>query len=227
VPGEGAIGALLLHDRSRNLSAWFDRLTLDWTRWGLGNHIWSDSITYDPEGLLSTLPAVATAMLGVLAGRWIAARERALVERLTGLFAAGALAIMLGLMWNWSFPINKPIWSSSYVLFTAGVACIALGTVGWLVDVVRLERWARPFLVYGTNAIVAYVGAELLAHILHSSVRWKVGGHWTPTELVVTRGFVALGLAPETASLAWALLYVALWYVILTQLYRRRIFVRI
>ncbi|HEX9309176.1 MAG TPA: DUF5009 domain-containing protein, partial [Gemmatimonadaceae bacterium] len=116
VPGQGEIGALLLHTKDRNLAAYLDRLILG------TNHIWTGGVTFDPEGPLSTIPAIATAMLGVIAGRWIALKEKPLLERVCALFVAGSIGMVLGLMWNWAFPINKSLWTSSYVLFTAGMA---------------------------------------------------------------------------------------------------------
>src|SRR4051812_3477389 len=112
VPGEGTIGALLLNAPPRTMAAWTDRLVLDWSRYGLGNHLWVGGVTWDPEGVLSTVPAICTAMLGNLAGRWIAHRSP-LTERLAGLACAGALGMMVGLMWHWVFPINKSLWTSS------------------------------------------------------------------------------------------------------------------
>src|SRR5829696_8784321 len=91
VPGEGTIGALLLNQPGRTMVAWVDRVVLDWSRWGLGNHLWGSTVTWDPEGVLSTVPAIGTVMLGNLAGRWLGER-RPLTERLAGLSAAGALA---------------------------------------------------------------------------------------------------------------------------------------
>jgi predicted acyltransferase len=218
-----ALGSPTLDDRSLTLAARVDRLALDWTRHGLGNHLWDAGVTYDPEGVLSTIPAVATAMLGVLAGRWLATR-RPTAERLTALGAAGALGMAAGLVWNWWFPINKALWTSSYALFTAGVACVALVTVSWLVDVARWDRWAWPFRVFGSNAILAYVGAELSAKILHSSLKWKVDGRRIGTEVAVTRGLTEIGFEPRVASLVWALLFVTAWYVVLLRCYRRGVF---
>ncbi|MFL5608008.1 MAG: acyltransferase family protein, partial [Gemmatimonadaceae bacterium] len=108
VPGEGTIGALLLDTPSRTMAAWVDRLVLDWSRWGLGNHLWVSGVTWDPEGILSTIPAICTCMLGNIAGWWIAHR-RPLSERLAGLFAVGSIGMMVGLMWHWVFPINKSL----------------------------------------------------------------------------------------------------------------------
>jgi predicted acyltransferase len=226
VPGEGEVGRTLLNDPARTLSAWVDRTTLDWTGWGLGRHLWEGSVTYDPEGLFSTIPAIGTVLFGVLAGRWLQSPGAA-VERLSALCAAGAIAMCAGLVWGWVFPINKPIWTSSYVLFTAGVACLSLGTIAWCVDVMRWEKWLKPFLVFGTNPILAYVGSELLARILHSSIKLEVDGHRVGTEVAVVRGFEALGADPRVASMLWATAYVALWLVILTPLYRRKIFLRV
>ncbi|OYV67439.1 MAG: hypothetical protein B7Z72_09655, partial [Gemmatimonadetes bacterium 21-71-4] len=130
VPGtHGTIGALLLDRPDATMAAWWDRYLLDWTRFGLGNHTWPGSVTWDPEGFFSTIPAVASCLLGNLAGRWIAQRDRSLLDRVSSLFAVGALGMTAGLMWNWALPINKNLWTSSYVLFTAGMACVALATI--------------------------------------------------------------------------------------------------
>ena len=99
-------------------------------------------MTWDPEGVLSTVPAIGTAMLGNLAGQWIGQR-RPLSERLAGLFAAGALGMMVGLMWHWVFPINKSLWTSSYVVFTAGLACVSLATIMWIVDFQKVRAAGR------------------------------------------------------------------------------------
>src|SRR5262249_27914434 len=134
------------------IAAAVDRATLDWGAWG--NHIWNQSVTWDPEGLLSTIPAVGTVLLGVLAGRWIGS-DRPLSERLNGLFAVGALAMAVGLAWNWVFPINKNLWTSSYVVFTAGMAAVTLAVCIWLIDSENVRWWTPPFLAFGMNPIVA------------------------------------------------------------------------
>src|ERR1700738_361142 len=138
VPGESTIGALLLNTHDRNLAAYLDRLILG------TNHTWIGSVTFDPEGPMATIPAIATAMLGVLAGRWIGLRDKSLLERISGVFAAGAIGMMAGLMWNWAFPINKNLWTSSYVIFTAGMACVALATIMWIVGYTNVKWWTKP-----------------------------------------------------------------------------------
>jgi predicted acyltransferase len=226
VPGTGVLGAVAINTKSGHLAAWLDRLLLDWRAYGLGNHLWAGSVTWDPEGLLSTLPAIATTMLGVMAGRWIA-QPRPLAERLNGLFAVGALGMMLGLMWNWSFPINKSIWTSSYVVFTAGMACVTLAAIMWIVDVHGWRRWTKFFVIYGMNPIVAFVGSGILARLLYSILKVDYEGKRVSVVEAIYRTFVAWGLEPVNASLAFAVSFVLLWFGILWVLYRRRIFLKV
>jgi predicted acyltransferase len=226
VPDTGMLGALAINTKDRHLAAWLDRLVLDWRAYGLGNHLWAGSVTWDPEGLLSTLPSIGTAMLGVMAGRWIA-QPRPLAERLNGLFAAGALGMMVGLMWNWSFPINKGIWTSSYVVFTAGMACVTLATIMWIVDVHGWRRWTKFFVIYGMNPIVAFVGSGVLARLLYSILKVDDRGERVSAVEAIYRTFVAWGLEPVNASLAFALSFVLLWFSILWVLYRRQIFLKV
>ena len=219
VPGHG-MGQLMLGSKTDNLAAYVDRLILT------TKHTWSGSVTFDPEGPLSTIPAIGTAMLGVLAGRWIK-QPRPLVERLAGLFAAGCLGMVVGLMWNWSFPINKSLWTSSYVLFTAGMGCAALATIMWLIEVHNIRWWTKPFVIYGVNPIVAFVGSGMLARIIYSL--WKIDykGTPTPVEAVIYQEFFAPFFEPRTASLFMALATVLFWFAILAVLYRKRIILKV
>jgi len=226
VPGEDALGAQLLDAPGHTLAAWVDRLSLDWSRWGLGNHIWKSSAVYDPEGLLSTIPAVATTMIGVLTGRWLGS-GRSLGERLRGMFAAGAVLVAGGLVWGIGFPINKNLWTSSYVLFTAGVGCLLLGTITWLVDVRQWRRWTTPFLIFGTNPLTAYVGSELTAMLLDSTIKLRVGGHLQSARELIDGRVLASWLDPRAASLVYSLIFVLGWCAILRLLYRRGVVIRI
>ena len=227
VPGTGGtVGALLLDVPSSTMAAYWDRFFLDWSRFGLGNHIWSGSVTFDPEGLLSTIPAICTAMLGVLAGRWIG-RERPLEERLNGLFAAGCLAMTFGMIWNWAFPINKSIWTSSYVIFTAGLAAVTIATIMWLVDIHGFKRWTTFFVIYGTNPLIAFMGSGLLARLIYSVIFVRYHGQRMPLESAIYQSMFASWLTPVNASLAFALCFVGLWFCILYGLYRRRIFLKV
>jgi predicted acyltransferase len=221
VPGEGTIGALLLHDKSRNLAAYLDRAILT------TKHTWTGSVTYDPEGPLSTIPAIATAMLGVIAGRWIALAQRPLIERIAGLCAAGALVMVLGLMWNWVFPINKNLWTSSYVLFTGGMAALSLATIMWIVEHYDVRWWTKPFVIFGVNPIVAFVGSGVMARLIYTL--WKVdyqGKSQSIQSVIYQTGF-ASWLPPRVASLAFALTFVLFWLGILTVMYRRNIILKV
>jgi predicted acyltransferase len=226
VPDSGAMGQLVLGDAPRTMAAWWDRLLLDWSRFGLGNHTWVQSLTWDPEGIFSTFPAIATAMLGNLAGRWIASR-RPLLERMAGLFAGGALGMMVGLMWNWSFPINKSIWSSSYVLFTAGMACVAIATIMWIVDLHQVKGWTKPFVIYGMNPIVAFVGSGVMARLIYSIFKADYQGRRVSLVEWIYRTVYASWLGPVDASLAFAISFVLFWFVVLYVLYRKRIFLKV
>jgi predicted acyltransferase len=221
VPGENAIGALLLHTKDRNLAAWLDRAILT------TKHTWTGSVSFDPEGPLSTIPAIATAMLGVLAGRWIGERDRSLLERMCGLFAAGSLGMVLGLMWNWSFPINKSLWTSSYVVFTAGMACVALATIMWIVDQNGIRWWTKPFVIFGLNPIVAFVGSGVMARLIYTL--WHVDYQGKSVSLVeaIYQGLLVPWLPPRVASLAFALAFVLLWFGILTVLYKKNIVLKV
>ena len=226
VPGEGTIGALLLGDGPRTMAAWTDRLVLDWSRWGLGNHLWVSSVTWDPEGVLSTVPAVGTVMIGNLAGRWIGER-RPLTERLSALFAAGALGMMAGSMWDWVFPINKSLWTSSYVLFTGGIAAVSLATIMWIVDYQKVRGWTRPFVIYGVNPTIAFVGSGVMARCIYSIFKVTSDGRRIPLQAWLYNTLFASWLAPINASLAFALAFVLFWYGILYVLYKRNIILKV
>ena len=226
VPGEGTIGALLLDQPSRTMAAWVDRTVLDWSRFGFGNHLWGSTLTWDPEGVLSTIPAIASVMLGNLAGRWLGER-RPLTERLAGLSAAGGIAMMAGSMWHWVFPINKSIWTSSYVLFTAGVAALTLAIVMWIVDFNRVRRFTTPFVVYGVNPIVAFVGSAIMARCIYSIFKVTYAGEPISLQQGIYRTLFASWLSPMNASLAFALAFVAFWYGVLLLLHRRGIVLKV
>ncbi len=220
VPGTmGGIGANLLNDPQRTLAAWLDRALL-------GGHLWVSSKTWDPEGPLSTIPAIGTAMLGVFAGRWINQR-RPLEERLNGLFAIGVLGMVAGLMWNWSFPINKSLWTSSYVLFTAGMAAVSIATISWIIDIRGVTWWTRPFVIYGVNPIIAFVGSGIMARLIYSV--WKVDFRGAPTsiqQVIYETGFHSW-LSPRNASLGFALCFVLFWFLILWALARKNIILKV
>jgi predicted acyltransferase len=218
VPGRPP-GTPPLAEPALTLSAYIDRLLLD-------GHLWQATKTWDPEGPLSTIPAVGTAMLGVLTGRWLAVRT-ALSDRLAALFAVGSLIAVAGLVWNWWFPINKNIWTSSYVLFTGGVAALTLATCMWLIDARHITWWTKPFVIFGMNPIAAYVGAQGMARLLYTTVKVPRGDGEVPLQRVIFEGGFASWLTPHDASLLFAVSYVLLWLGIMWLFYRRNIFLKV
>ncbi len=222
VPGQhGAIGALLLNRPDAVLSAWLDRTVL-----GLP-HLWVGSKTWDPEGILSTIPAIGTVILGVFAGRWITRKDVPIAERLNAMFVVGALAMMVGLMWNWVFPINKSLWTSSFVIFTGGMAAVTLAGCIWLVDVKEVRWWTKPFIIYGMNPILAFVGSGVLARIIYTLIQVPYGGRIVSLETAIYESVFLSWLEPRNASLAFAICVVVFWFGILTVLYRRKIFLKV
>ncbi len=199
-----------------------DGLLHDWVdQQVLGNHMYSERP--DPEGLLSTLPAIATVLAGALAGHWLRSpRERS--QKLIGLFVAGNILLLAGLWWGLSFPINKKIWTSSYVLTTAGVALQVLGMCYWLIDLRGFRAWATPLIVFGSNAIVVYVASSMTAKWL-AITEMSPGGPKYKAWLFET--IFAPNFTPLNASLAYALTYVSVWLIPMGVLYRLRFFVKI
>jgi predicted acyltransferase len=221
VPGHNEIGALLLDKPDATLSAWLDRTVL-----GLP-HLWVGSKTWDPEGILSTVPAIGSVILGVFAGRWITRKDLPIAERLNGMFVLGAIGMMVGLMWNWSFPINKSLWTGSFVVFTGGMAAVSLAVCIWLVDVKDVRWWTRPFVIYGMNPILAFVGSGVLARIIYSLIMVRYDGKVVSLETAIYEGGFATWLSPRNASLAFAVCIVLFWLGILTILHRRNIFLKV
>jgi predicted acyltransferase len=212
VPGFGT-GRL---DLEGNLAAFVDRAVL-------GAHTWKPG--WDPEGPLSTLPAVATTLLGALAGEWLGSRRNG--RRLTGLIAGGLVAVAVGALWARVFPINKNLWTSSYSLFMSGLAAIALAICVWIVDVRGWKAWARPFEWLGRNAIASFV-VSTLATILMLAVKLP-GPDGKPRSLYATIYRTAFDrfTDPRLGSLLFALTYLAIWLAVFGLAYRRRLFVKV
>ncbi|MBR9991266.1 MAG: DUF5009 domain-containing protein [Gemmatimonadetes bacterium] len=185
-------------------------------------HLWRAARTWDPEGLLSTLPAVGTVLLGVFTGDWLRS-DRDPATKTVGLFLAGNVAVVLGVMWHPLFPINKNLWTSSYVVFTAGMACHFLAVCYWLIDVKGYRAWAKPFVIFGVNAITAFFLSGIFARLL--TMIPGPGGRTLKGFLYNT--IFTPFLTPVNASLAYATAFVLLWLGIMTVFHRRRIFIRI
>lgn len=210
VPG---IGHPTLQPPAATLGAWLDRRLLD-------GHLWAATRSWDPEGVLSTLPAIASVLLGALAADFMR-EERPLAQRVRRLALAGAVAAGVGLIWGLAFPINKNLWTSSYAVFTAGAAALVLALCFWLIEVRGWRAWTRPFVVFGVNPIVAFVGSAMLSRLLYTTIRVPYEGATVPLQQVIHRSLFASWLPPKPASLAFALAMVALWWAVLALLDRR------
>lgn len=210
VPGYGT-GRL---DPEGNLGAFIDRALFT-------GHLYAPAKTWDPEGLLSTLPAISNVLFGILCGEWIKSK-RSSTQKVVGLLVAGVVLMALGEVLHPFFPINKKLWTSTFVLLTCGFATLAFAICYWFADVKRWRGWTPAFLVFGTNAILAYVLSEILAEF---SDFFKFGG--TDVHNWVYQTLFAGWLNPYNASLAFAIAYVFLIWLIVLPFYRKRIFLRL
>jgi predicted acyltransferase len=218
IPGIGIPSRdVALLDPDKNLVAWLDRKLL------IG-HLYEG--TRDPEGLLSTIPAIATCLLGLLTGKWLRS-PRGSGIKLAGMLAVGIVAFALGEIVGTWFPINKKLWTSSYVLLTAGLAIIALAICYWVLDVKRWRgRWTMPFLVFGMNSIAAYALSELAPGILDRfTLRTGIGR--IPLREIIYQHWIAPFASPAHASLLYAVAYVFGCWLVMLVLYRKHIFLKI
>jgi predicted acyltransferase len=208
VPGVGA-GVLT---PAGNVASFIDRALL-------GRHLLTP--LYDPEGLLSTVPAIATALCGVFAGVWLQAQAP---HRSTWLLIAGVAATLAGLLWGGMLPINKNLWTSSFAIFSAGLAAQTLALCHWCIETLRWRRWSHPFAAYGRNPLAAYFLSVGLDSVL---TRWNVGGGESLKTFLYRATFAPWLRPAETASLAYAIAYVVLWAIVMLEMSRRRIYIGI
>jgi predicted acyltransferase len=209
-----------MNDKACNLSAYLDRLIL-----GV-NHIWSLGKVYDPEGILSTLPSIATTISGVLTGTWLKTK-RDDTEKVGGIFFFGVSLCAVGWFWNLFFPFNKALWTSSYVVYTSGLALCFLGFCYWLIDIKDHKKWAKPFVIFGTNALALYVGAELMSKFLGLIQITSANGEQISLQGWIFNTIFLPLASPKTASLIYALCYILIWLFLMWLLYRKRIFIKI
>ncbi|MET1162116.1 MAG: heparan-alpha-glucosaminide N-acetyltransferase domain-containing protein [Pseudoxanthomonas sp.] len=167
---------------------------------------------HDPEGLLSTLPAIATTLLGMRAGQWLRGGD---TKRL---LLAAVVALAVGWLWSRWLPFNKNLWTSSYVLWTAGWAMLALAACHLLVDVRKWPAWGRRF---GVNAIAAYAGSAAMVYAFAGL------GAWEPIYRTGFSDWMAPRFGPTLPSLAFALVFVAFWWAVVLWMDRRRWYLKL
>ena len=217
VPGLGYANL----EKETNLGAWLDRTILTEA------HLWKSARTWDPEGILSTLPAVATGLFGVLAGSWLRRKDREESVKISWMFSIGVLAVILGLIWDLCFPINKALWTSSFVLYTGGLATIGLALCYWLIDVQGYKKGTKPFVVYGVNAITVFFLSGLIPRIL-SMIRVKMpDGTVSGSKEWMYETFFTPYFSPVNASLAGAITFILIWLLILWWMFNKKIIIKV
>ncbi len=202
VPGIGAANL----EVNKNLAAWLDNYLLE-------GHLWASSKTWDPEGILSTLPAVATGLAGLFAGRYLnnspeGESPEGHSPKASVLFAAGAIALAVGTIWGWYFPINKALWTSSYVLVAAGWDLLLLAV---LQATIRSDKYWKPVLIFGMNPMLVFFFSGIIPRVLGMI---KIGEDGL-TSWIYSQGIEPLFADKINASLAGALIYVVIWAGIL------------
>jgi len=233
VPGFGVpTHDIPLLDQTGNLAAWLDRGISSFTLRTIHlGRLYNG--TRDPEGLLSTLPAIATTLLGSITAIFMRSPKYSPTTKRNTFALAGVAAILAGELWNLSFPINKNLWTSSYVLLAAGIALLGLAFFYWLLDMLRVQERSRiaraalwPWLVFGSNAITAFVVSELIVETMLWIKVPDAGKTITAWSWVYLHGF-SHGHSTEVTSVAFALAFVVVCFVPNWLLWRRKIFIRI
>lgn len=203
-----------------NLGAWFDRLVFG------TNHLWSQSKVWDPEGILGTIPAIGTGLFGIRVGTWLKDQTIENGKKVAWMFVYGALAVVIALFWDFFFPINKKLWTSSFVLYTGGLATMALAALYWVIDVNNYKRAAPFFVTFGMNSITAYILADIVPGLMGAI---KMTHNGLPTNLygyIYQTVFVPF-FSPVNASLAAAIALVLLLWVIMYPLYKKKIIIKV
>jgi len=213
VPGRGAVSL----DPEGNLAAYVDRLVL-------GSHTWKPG--WDPEGPLSTIPAVASTLLGAWAGELLRSKPTS-PSKLVGLMGAGAVGMTAGALWGTVFPINKSLWTSSYAVFMAGLAAVGLALCLWIVDLRRWRAWAAPFRWLGSNALAIFT-LSLLATLLLLWVKVAdSGGKPRSLYSAIYRTVFDRFADPRAGSLLFALAFLSVFVALAGWLYKKGVFIKV
>ncbi|WP_338873890.1 heparan-alpha-glucosaminide N-acetyltransferase domain-containing protein [Spirosoma sp. SC4-14] len=217
VPGVGYANL----EPETNMAAWLDRIILT------PAHVYKPAKVWDPEGLLSTLPAVGTGILGLLTGNLLRS-DRLAAEKVAWLFTAGCFCTVGGLIWNGFFPINKALWTSSFVLLAGGLAMLGLALCYWLIDVKHYRRGILPVVAFGVNAITVFFLSGLIPRMMNLIHVAGSDGTKVGLKEYLYRSFIApLFSDPTNASLAGALTFVLIWFGILWWMYRKNVIIKV
>jgi predicted acyltransferase len=208
-------------EKETNLGAFIDRTLLTEA------HLWRSAKTWDPEGILSTLPAIGTGIFGLLIGTWLKRKDREESVKISWMFSIGILAVILGLIWDLCFPINKALWTSSFVLYAGGLATIGLALCYWLIDVQGYKKGTTPFVVYGINAITVFFLSGLIPRILTMIKVNMPDGTTVNSREWMYETFFSPYFSPINSSLAGAVTFILIWLGILWWMYSRKIIIKV
>jgi predicted acyltransferase len=200
--------------------------------------MWRSAKVFDPEGILSTIPAIVTTLSGVLTGSWISRSRTAgddeskiqnpKSEIANGLFFFGTVCLAVGWSWSLLFPLNKSLWTSSYVVYTSGLALLTLAFCYWLIDIKGYKRWAWPFVVFGANALALFVFSGIMARLL-GMIRLagpEEGKEISLQQWIFNNVFLSVA-SPINASLAYAICFILVWLFLMWLLYRKRLYIKV
>lgn len=218
VPGFGVAN----FEKGTNLAAWIDNLLLK-------DHLWSYSKTWDPEGILSTLPAIATGIIGLFIGQILNLQipKIIILKKIAG---TGAVLLLAGIIWNAVFPINKALWTSSYVVYTAGIATLCLTLLYYIVDVANVKKWTKLFLFWGVNPMIVFFFSGIIPRVLSAI---KIEGPEIGAEKINLQNYIydfniaPLFSNPLNASLFYALSYAVFWSILLWIFYKNKLIFKV
>ncbi len=194
----------------------------------LAGHTWRGAPVpgFDPEGILSTIPAIATTLLGVLTGHWLRS-DRSQGDKTDWMFVSGNFLLLLGVIMDMWLPINKNLWTSSYTIFMAGWANVCLAMFYWLIDVKGYKKWATPFVIYGMNAITVFVLSGLVARTM-SLIQWTAAdGKITNLKSAIYDNVFAPLASPMNASLLFAIAFITMMYLVVWFMYKKKWFLKV
>ncbi|CAD0005302.1 acyltransferase family protein [Flavobacterium chungangense] len=218
VPGIGEANL----EKGTNLASWFDSILLK-------GHMYSGTVTWDPEGILSTIPSIVNGIIGLLIGQFLQS-DSSKIKKALKMGRIGAVLIILGLLWDLIFPINKSLWTSSYVLFTTGLATVFFTILYYLIDIANYKKGFKPFLIWGVNPMIVFFSSQIIPQAL---VMIRFQNPKNPEEQTnlldfLYRFWIAPFFSnPMTASLAGALVYVCIWTFILWIFYRNKLIFKV
>ncbi|MDI5897373.1 acyltransferase family protein [Flavobacterium yafengii] len=218
VPGIGLANL----EKGTNLASWIDSILLK-------DHVWAVTKTWDPEGILSTIPAIASGIIGLLIGQLLN-RPLPKLEIAKRMGIAGIILIILALLWSIVFPLNKSLWTSSFVLYTSGLAILSLTLFYYVIDIANYKKWTKLFLIWGVNPMIVFFFSEIIPQGLEMI---QFQNPEIPTEQINLQNYLySFWIAPVfnnpmTTSLAGALIYVTIWAFILGLFYKHKLIFKV